>query len=170
MHGSAVLCGRLLAVADRGGVVYDPAAEAPWGPVPAALDLGWRGRAAVVGGILYSYDYLGKIRGYDLEADEWKQVEGLERELPKFLCGATLANLGGLLCVVWEGKRRGRGSGSKEMEIEWAGIEVSKTDGGRLRGSILWSESVILAVPERSSVAHCVALELSVAHCVVLEL
>ncbi|XP_008781021.2 F-box/kelch-repeat protein SKIP6-like [Phoenix dactylifera] len=159
MHGSAVLAGRLLAVADRGGVVYDPAAEVPWRPVPAALDLGWRGRAAVVGGILYSYDYLGKIRGYDLETDEWKQVEGLERELPKFLCGATLANLGGLLCVVWEGKRRGR-SGSKEMEIEWAGIEVLKTDDGGLQGSIVWSESIILAVPKRSSVAHCVAVEL----------
>ncbi|XP_010926231.1 F-box/kelch-repeat protein SKIP6 [Elaeis guineensis] len=159
MHGSAVLSGRVLAVADRGGVVYDPAAELPWGSVPAALDLGWRGRAAVVGGILYSYDYLGKIRGYDLGADEWKQVEGVERELPKFLCGATLANLGGLLCLVWEGKRRWR-SGSKEMEIEWAGIKVSKTDGGGLRGSIVWSESVSLAVPKGSSVAHCVAVEL----------
>lgn len=140
--------------------MYDPAAELPWGPVPAALDLGWRGRAAVVGRILYSYDFLGKIKGYDLEADEWKQVEGVERELPEFLHGATLANLGGLLCVVWEGKRGGRWRKNKEMEIEWAGIEVSKTESGGLRGSIVWSDSIILAVPKRSSIAHCVAVEL----------
>lgn len=161
MHGCAVLGGRILAVADRGGVVYDPAApagEARWGPVPPVLDNGWRGRAAAVGGILYSYDFLGKIRGYDLESNEWKQVEGMEKELPKFLCGATLANLGGLLCLVWEGKDLA--SGNKEMVIEWAGIEVSKTTDGKLQGSLLWQEPVVLDAPKGSSIAHCIALEL----------
>ncbi|WOL12477.1 F-box/kelch-repeat protein SKIP6 [Canna indica] len=161
MHGCAVLGGRILAVVDRGGVVYDPAAppgEASWGPVPPVLDNGWRGRAAVVGGILYSYDFLGKIRGYDEESNEWKQVEGVEKELPKFLCGATLANLGGLLCLLWE--RKDLASGNKEMVIGWAGIEVLKTVDGRLRGSILWQEPLVLEAPRDSSIAHCVALEL----------
>ncbi|XP_074576362.1 F-box/kelch-repeat protein SKIP6-like [Curcuma longa] len=161
MHGCAVLAGRILAVADRGGVVYDPAApldEARWGPVPPVLDDGWRGRATVVGGILYSYDFLGKIRGYDPESDEWKQVEGVEKELPTFLCGATLTNLGGLLCLLWTGKDLA--SGRKEMVIEWAGIEISKTTDGRLQGSLLWQEPVVLDAPKGSYIAHCVPLDL----------
>ncbi|XP_073013403.1 F-box/kelch-repeat protein SKIP6-like [Typha latifolia] len=158
MHGCAVLAGKLLAVADRGGVVYDPAAEPPWGTVPVELDLGWRGRAAVVGEMLYSYDFLGKIKGYDPQMDEWKTVEGVEKELPKFLCGATLANLGGVLCVVWEGK--GDGRRRKEMVVDWAGITVSKTQSGGLQGKVLWTDSVVLALPKGSSVAHCLALEL----------
>ncbi|OAY69224.1 F-box/kelch-repeat protein SKIP6 [Ananas comosus] len=159
MHGSAVLAGRLLAVADRGGVVYDPAAEPPWAAVAPGLDQGWRGRAAAVGGILYSYDFLGHIKGYDPELDEWKRVEGVERELPKFLCGATLSNLGGMLCVVWEGKEKGDRR-KKEMVIDWAGIEVSRTSDGGLKGRVLWVESIELAVPRGSFIAHCLALEL----------
>jgi hypothetical protein len=38
------------------------------------------------------YDYLGKIKGYDVE-----------KGLPKFLCGAKIVNYDGRLCVVWEG-------------------------------------------------------------------
>ncbi|OAY80878.1 F-box/kelch-repeat protein SKIP6 [Ananas comosus] len=88
----------------------------------------------------------GHIKGYDPELDEWKRVEGVERELPKFLCGATLSNLGGMLCVVWEGKEKGDRR-KKEMVIDWAGIEVSRTSDGGLKGSVLWVESIELAVP-----------------------
>ncbi|KAJ6842354.1 putative F-box/kelch-repeat protein SKIP6 [Iris pallida] len=156
MHGTAVLGGKLLAVADRGGIVFDPAA-ASWGPVPPALVLGWRGRAAVVGEVLYTYDYLGKVRGYDWEKGEWRQVEGLERELPSFLCGATLANFGGLLCLVWEGRGKERG---KETEISYAGVDLSRTEGGGIRGRVVWLECGVLKVPRGSSVSHCVTLEL----------
>ena len=34
-----------------------------------------------------------RSRGND-PTKEWMQVEGVENELPKFLCGATLADLG----------------------------------------------------------------------------
>ncbi|PKA51307.1 F-box/kelch-repeat protein SKIP6 [Apostasia shenzhenica] len=164
MHGNAVINGKLLAVADRGGLIYDPAAamdveqEKAWGPLPTALDLGWRGRAAVVGGVLYSYDFLGKIKGYDLAYDDWMPVDGVDKELPKFLHGATLANFGDLLCLVWEGRQSGRVR-SKEMEIACAGIRISRTRTGGLQGSVEWSESVVLAIPKGSSIAHCISLE-----------
>lgn len=158
MHGSAVLNGKLLAMADRGGVVFDPEAsdDAPaWSFVSTELDLGWRGRAAVVDGVLYCYDFLGKIRGYSAKEDRWEEVKGIEKELPKFLCGATLANVGGRLCVVWEGKGRG-----KEMEIACAEIEVFRDSGGGLSGSVIWSDIVVLAVPRGSSVVNCLAVTL----------
>lgn len=163
MHGNAVIGGKLLAMSDHGGVVFEPALDTTktneaqwkaWGPVPTTLDLGWRGRAAAVGEILYSYDFLGKIKGYDLGKDVWITVEGADRDLPKFLHGAALANFGEMLCLVWE--KRGR---SKEMEIICAGIRVFKTNNGGLQGSVEWSETITLAIPKRSLVTHCISLE-----------
>ncbi|XP_058096622.1 F-box/kelch-repeat protein SKIP6-like [Magnolia sinica] len=153
MHGNAVLDGKVYAMADRGGMVFDPVAGT-WCSVSKRLDLGWRGRAAVVDGILYCYDYLGKIRGYDGKEDKWKQLKGVDSELPSFLCGAALANAGGRLCVIWEGKRKG-----KEMEIWSAEINVFKDSGGGLSGVVLWSE-VVMAVLSESSVVNCVAVGL----------
>ncbi|XP_057490993.1 F-box/kelch-repeat protein SKIP6-like isoform X2 [Actinidia eriantha] len=153
MHASAVICGKMYALADRGGVVYD-AVAGEWGEVSTGMDMGWRGRAAVVDGVLYCYDYLGKIRGYDVEEDEWKELKGVEKGLPKFLCGATMVNMGGKLCVVWEGKESG-----KEVEIMCAEIKVQKEQCRGLSGSIVWS-AMILVVPIRSSIVHCAAVGL----------
>ncbi|XP_027077473.1 F-box/kelch-repeat protein SKIP6-like isoform X1 [Coffea arabica] len=152
MHASAVVEGRVYAMADRGGVVYD-VGLGKWGNVSKRLDLGWRGRAAVVRGVLYCYDYLGKIRGYDVEEDVWKELRGVGKGLPRFLCGATMVNFDGRLCVVWEGK----GSG-KEVEIMCADIEVWKDGDGMLSGRILWSD-VILTVPNGAAIVHCMASE-----------
>uniref|UniRef100_A0A5B7BGQ1 Putative F-box/kelch-repeat protein SKIP6 n=1 Tax=Davidia involucrata TaxID=16924 RepID=A0A5B7BGQ1_DAVIN len=153
MNASAVIYDKIYAMADRGGVVYD-AVAAEWGGVSTELDMGWRGRVAVVDGVLYCYDYLGKIRGYGEAEDEWKELKGVEKHLPKFLCGATMANLGGKLCVVWEAKGNG-----KEMEIMCAEIEVRKDRGGGISGSIVWSD-VILVLPKGSSIVHCLAVGL----------
>ncbi|CAI9109221.1 OLC1v1008998C1 [Oldenlandia corymbosa var. corymbosa] len=152
MHASAVIGERIYAMADRGGVVYD-VGEGKWGSVCKRLDLGWRGRAAVVGGILFCYDYLGKIRGYDMEEDRWKELKGVGKGLPKFLCGATMVNFDGRLCVIWEGK----GSG-KEVEIMCADIEVWKDGDGELSGRILWSDA-ILRVPNGAAIVHCMAAD-----------
>ncbi|KVI08537.1 F-box/kelch-repeat protein SKIP6-like [Cynara cardunculus var. scolymus] len=159
MHANAVIDGKIYAMADRGGVVYD-VAEMEWGRVPKRLDLGWRGRAAVIDGVLYCYDYLGKIRGYDVEKDAWKELRGVEKGLPKFLCGATMVDLDGRLCVVWECKEGGGGGGGgKTMDIMCAEIEVRKDKDGGLSGSILWVDA-ILSVPVGSSILHCMAVAL----------
>ncbi|XP_066395502.1 F-box/kelch-repeat protein SKIP6-like [Miscanthus floridulus] len=169
MHGCASLAGKVLAVADRGGLAYDPKAPPAeaWAPVSSVLDMGWKGRAAVVEGILYSYDYLGQVKGYDPDTDSWSTVEGLERELPKFLCGATLANVGGLLYLVWEGKWKGKGKGKGNGEvrsmvvIEWASIRITRVDEGRLRGKVVSRDTTLfLDVPRGSTITHCIALEL----------
>ena len=76
------------------------------------MDQGWKGRACVVEGILYYYDYLGKIKGFNVGRGVWEELKGLEKGLPKFLCWATVVDLGGKLCVVWECQRNGN-----EMEI-----------------------------------------------------
>uniref|UniRef100_A0A0A9DXH6 Uncharacterized protein n=1 Tax=Arundo donax TaxID=35708 RepID=A0A0A9DXH6_ARUDO len=127
--------------------------------------MGWKGRAAVVGGILYSYDYLGQIKGYDPDTDSWSTVEGLERELPRFLCGATLTNVSGLLYLIWEGKGKGKGKGKGEamsmVVIDWAGIEVTRADEGRLRGKVVSRDTVLFRdIPRGSTITHCIALEL----------
>lgn len=154
MHGSAVIGGKLLGVADRGGLMFDPR-TLTWGPVPLNLDLGWKGRAAVVEGILYTYDYMGQIKGYDPMIDEWRQVDGLSRnKLPKFLCGATLSSLGGLLCLVWE-----EGIGTK-MGISCAGIEICKRESGALIGSVKWLERSVVEVTRGSAITHCISVEL----------
>ncbi|KAK4776047.1 hypothetical protein SAY87_024008 [Trapa incisa] len=156
MHASAVVDGKLYAMADRGGFAYDPWKE-EWVPAESELDNGWRGRACVVDGILYCYDYLGKIRGFDWGEGAWKVLKGVEKGLPRFLCGATMVNMGGNLVVVWEGKEVI--GNRKEMEVWCAEIEVRKDWDGELVGEILWSEAV-LTVPFRSTVIQCVAVAL----------
>ncbi|MFQ6633078.1 hypothetical protein Gotur_010955 [Gossypium turneri] len=104
MHASAVIDGKVYAMADRNGVCYD---------------------------------YLGNIRGYDVKEGTWKELKGLEKGLPRFLCGATMANLGGKLMVVWE----------------------SKNGAGELWGNIEWSD-VVLLVPREASIVHCLAVAL----------
>uniref|UniRef100_A0A803KW98 F-box family protein n=1 Tax=Chenopodium quinoa TaxID=63459 RepID=A0A803KW98_CHEQI len=163
MHASAVVDGRLYAMADRNGVIFDPGME-EWGLVSTELDLGWRGRAAVVDGVLYCYDYLGKIRGFDVGENEWKELKGVDNSLPKFLCGATMANVGGRLFVVWEGKANQKanengGWSGQEMEVLCAEILVRKNELGELWGSIVWSD-VIIVIPKGSSVVHCLDVHL----------
>lgn len=152
MHGSAVIGRSVYAMADRGGLVYD-VEVGEWRNVTKRLDLGWRGRAVVVGEVLYCYDYLGKIKGYVVEVDAWKELRGVEKGLPKFLCGATMVNYEEKLCVLWEAKDCG-----KEVEIMAAEIEVWKDKDGNLNGKILWSD-VILSVPKRSAIGHCLAAQ-----------
>lgn len=153
MHGNAVLEGKLLAVADRGGVVFDPVTSS-WDNVSKRLDIGWKGRAAVVDGVLFSYDFLGKIKGYDPRQDRWLELQGVQKYLPKFLSGATLANVAGRLYVVWEGQ-----GSNKETDLLCAALEVDREPNGGLRGTILWSQ-VILSFPRGSSTVQCLSLGL----------
>ncbi|KAL4197692.1 hypothetical protein AMTRI_Chr04g189550 [Amborella trichopoda] len=165
MHGNAVLKGKLLAMADRGGVVDDPRGGTfdgssnseklgSWSFVSMELDTGWRGRAAVVKGILFCYDFLGKIRGYDSEEDKWMELQGVKKSLPKFLCGASLANVGEKLYVVWEGLGR-----NKETELLCAEVDVENKGVGLLWGTVVWYQ-VILSLPKGASTIHCLSLGL----------
>ncbi|EEF30112.1 Protein AFR, putative [Ricinus communis] len=154
MHASAVINEKVYAMADRNGVVYDPR-NRKWESVGVELDSGWRGRACVVDGILFNYDFLGKIKGFDVEKDSWKELRGVEKELPTFLAGATMANVGGKLVVVWEKKGNG-----KELEIWCAEIEVEKKgEDQEIWGKIKWCD-VIHKVPIGSSIVHCLAVTL----------
>ncbi|XP_062007111.1 F-box/kelch-repeat protein SKIP6 [Rosa rugosa] len=152
MHASAVIGGRVYALADRGGVVYDPRTRV-WEGVEKRMDMGWRGRACVVHGMLYCYDYLGKIRGFDAKNRMWKELKGVEKKLPKFLCGATMANVGENLVVLWETKGNG-----KDMEIWCAEIEVKENGDGELWGRIDWSQK-LLSVPKHSNIVQCSAVD-----------
>ncbi|CAN8287740.1 unnamed protein product [Cochlearia groenlandica] len=154
MHASAVIEGKVFAMADRNGVVYEPK-EKKWDVPEKRLDMGWRGRACVIENILYCYDYLGKIRGYDAKDRLWRELRGVE-SLPKFLCGATMADCGGKLAVLWEGKA-GSG-GCRKMEIWCALIAVERRgDGeGEIWGKIECCETVF-TVPNESSIVNCLA-------------
>ncbi|KAJ7567818.1 hypothetical protein O6H91_01G008700 [Diphasiastrum complanatum] len=152
MHGYATLDKKLFAVADTGGVVFDPA-SASWNAISAALDRGWRGRAAVVKGILFSPDYLGKIMGYDLAKDDWQELEGVQLGLPKLTSIVTLCAVSDKLYVLGERPLRGR-----ESELAVAAVEVEKGP-NRLEGRVLWSH----VSPCNMSVAaiiHCLPVRL----------
>lgn len=151
MHASAVVGGKVYAMADRGGVAFDPRSGA-WESVSGELDLGWRGRACVVDEVLYCYDFLGKIKGFDVKRGCWRELKGLN-SLPIFLCGATMADVGGKLVVVWEYQAVKGGIG-KEIDIWCAEIEVSKKQNGELWGGVCWFGKV-LSVPKGSSIVHC---------------
>ncbi|XP_021887604.1 F-box/kelch-repeat protein SKIP6, partial [Carica papaya] len=55
IHASAVIEGKIYSMGDRNGVVYEPSKEM-WEEAEGELDLGWRGRACVIGEVLYCYD------------------------------------------------------------------------------------------------------------------
>ncbi|XP_028755109.1 F-box/kelch-repeat protein SKIP6 [Neltuma alba] len=152
MHASTVVDGKVYAMADRGGVVYDTRNKV-WESAGNELDLGWRGRACVVDGVLYCYDYVGNIKGFDVKKGVWKELRGLGKCLPKFLCGATMADVGGKLFVAWE-----EGSG-KEIHIWCAEIEVKKNEADELWGKIVWLDEV-LSAKKGASIVHCSAVPL----------
>ncbi|CAH9078536.1 unnamed protein product [Cuscuta europaea] len=154
MHASTVMDGKLYAMADRGGLVYN-IGVGRWETIPKRLYMGWRGRPAVVGEVLYCYDCCGNIRGYDVKEDGWKELKGIDEGLPRFLCGATMANSEEKLCVTWERN----GSSCKGVEIMCAQIKVGKDENGDMCGILLWSD-VILSVLKGSSVEHCIAVDM----------
>ncbi|KAL0449111.1 UNVERIFIED_CONTAM: F-box/kelch-repeat protein SKIP6 [Sesamum latifolium] len=127
MHASAMIGSKFYAMADRGGVVYDVGCGS--------------------GGVCL------RDSGYDVEEDVWKELRGVDKGLPKFLCSSTMVNLDGKLCVVWEGKGNG-----KEVDIMCAEIEVKRDVDGGLSGTILRLD-VILVVPKGASISHCLAVE-----------
>ncbi|XP_065873606.1 F-box/kelch-repeat protein SKIP6 [Euphorbia lathyris] len=159
MHASAVVGDKIYAMADRNGVIFDPRTK-KWESVGTELDLGWRGRACVVDGILFCYDFLGTIRGFDVEKNLWKELKGMGKELPRFLSGATMANVGGNLMVVWEMRSNENGIENRDdVEIWCAEIEVEKKEEEDLWGKIKWC-NIVYKVPIGSSIAHCLAVTL----------
>ncbi|KAJ4750552.1 kelch repeat F-box protein [Rhynchospora pubera] len=161
MHGCLVLSGQIVAMAGQFVFGYDPGQNTgscpAWVPAPEELDLGSRRWAVVVNNIVYSYDYTGKIVGYDTGMDNWSTVLGVDKNIPKCKSGVTLANLNGILCVIW--REQIFGSKRKEMVVDWVGIEVTNLGSKGLHGSILWQETVSLDLPCGSSIAHCVVAE-----------
>ncbi|MBA0710965.1 hypothetical protein Golax_010206, partial [Gossypium laxum] len=130
MHVSVVIDGKVYAMDDRNRVCYEVKSE-NWEIVDSDLDNGWWGRAYMINGVLFCYDCLGNIRGYDVNEGTWKELKGLSR----FLCNATMANLGGKLMV----------------------IEVKTNETRELWGNIEWS-NVVLLVPREGSIIHCLAV------------
>ncbi|KAJ4767596.1 F-box/kelch-repeat protein SKIP6 [Rhynchospora pubera] len=161
MHGCLVLSGQIVAMSGQFVFAYDPGQNTgscpAWVPAPEELDLGWRRWAVVVNNIVYSYDYTDKIVGYDAGMDNWSTVLGVDKNIPKCKSGVTLANLNGILCVIW--REQIFGSKRKEMVVDWVGIEVTNLGSEGLHGSILWQETVSLDLPCGSSIAHCVVAE-----------
>lgn len=78
------------------------------------------------GGVVYSYDCLGKIKGYD-PAEVWMQVEGGEGATQVLVWGHAGGSWG-LMCLVWEGKDGRRAT--MAMLICCSGIEISRTEDG----------------------------------------
>ncbi|KAJ4966959.1 hypothetical protein NE237_018808 [Protea cynaroides] len=151
VRGTAMMKQKLIVLLDGGVFVFDPC-DSSWDYIPTEINLVRNGRASVVDGIVYYCDYLGKIRGFDVEEGKWKNLEGVQKDLPKILNGVTLANVGGKLRVLWQEMDTG-----KQTEIFCAEVEVHKDSNGDLWGSIVWSQA-LLVIPE-SSIVECLEVE-----------
>ncbi|KAJ4969022.1 hypothetical protein NE237_015723 [Protea cynaroides] len=117
---------KLIVLLDGGFFVFDPC-DSSWDYVPTEINLVRNGRASVVDGIVYYFDYLGKIRGFNVEEGKWKNLKGVQKDLAKILNGVTLANVGGKLHVLWQEMDTG-----KQTEIFCAEVEVRKDSNGDL--------------------------------------
>ncbi|KAJ7570512.1 hypothetical protein O6H91_01G123600 [Diphasiastrum complanatum] len=153
MYGYATLDKKLIAFADTHGVVFDPASVS-WNAISSVLDDGWRGRAAVVKDILFSQDYLGNVKGYDLTKDDWQELEGVEIRLPIFHSIATLCAVSDRLYVLEERPLRDR----ELSELTVVGVEVEKSP-NRLEGRVLWSHVGSWNVSV-GAIIHCLPVRL----------
>eukprot|EP00262_Sarcandra_glabra_P001956 TRINITY_DN1213_c0_g2_i1.p1 TRINITY_DN1213_c0_g2~~TRINITY_DN1213_c0_g2_i1.p1 ORF type:complete len:399 (+),score=30.53 TRINITY_DN1213_c0_g2_i1:94-1197(+) len=154
IYSSLVLEDKLYAVEDSGVIVFDPAGSpSQWSSGSPELESGWTGKATVVDGILYNYDFYGKLQGYDGKENMWKKLRGVDKELQG--PPSCLAAVGGRLFAVWKGKSKGE----REIEIVGAEVEVCKGSCGELKGFVVWSD-VIKSVPSSSLISHCCAVGL----------
>ena len=138
MHGNVVLRDKIYAVADMGGIVFDPL-HSLWDSISIELDKGWRGKAAVVNGILFSCDNLGKILGYVVEEDCWFELQGWETELPRISSCAMLTNVGGKLYVLWELSQHGW-----DRKFMLASLKISR-EPRVLTAKVLWYHMSVLS-------------------------
>ncbi|KAK3431414.1 hypothetical protein EUGRSUZ_E03295 [Eucalyptus grandis] len=136
MHASAVVDGRIYAMADWDSVMYDVDKEV-WESVESEIDKGWRGRGTLI----------------DREG-VWTALKGEESWPPEFMYGVRMANLGGNLAVVWEGKE-----GGEEKEVWCAVIAVKKDEHGKQVGCFCWLDSVF-KVSKGSLIVNCLVVEL----------
>ncbi|KAL3740112.1 hypothetical protein ACJRO7_021401 [Eucalyptus globulus] len=105
MHARAVVDGRIYAMVDWGSVMYDMDKEV-WESVESEIDKRWRGRGILIDGVLYCFGSQ-KIRGFDVKEGVWKELKSVESWPTEFMYGVRMANLGGNLVVLWEGRERG---------------------------------------------------------------
>lgn len=169
---SCVVDGRIYARTVNNWIVFNPITEG-WSIIESKKSkLRWRGRPAVLAGVIYFQRFTGDITGYDVGKnvwkelkvehwnkvkvgnDEWKEVKVM---FPKFLDGVTMGTLDGNLCVFWE-KQHKTEKGVK-VDIKCVEIEVSEAGDGGLNGLVL-REREIMQLPSKSSAVHCLSVYL----------
>ncbi|KAJ3702664.1 hypothetical protein LUZ61_006369 [Rhynchospora tenuis] len=163
MFDCVVLSSRIVAktLAHPGLVAYDPGQNtgscSAWVLMPEGLKLGWTGRSAVVNSVLYTYDSVYKIKGYDAGTDKWRPVMGVDIDLPTFAICVKLVNFHGVLCVIW--LQSSIENNTNEMVVNWMGLGVTDLGSEGLHGSILWLENVAVGVPFGSYILHGVVAD-----------
>ncbi|KAL6219037.1 hypothetical protein ACLB2K_012243 [Fragaria x ananassa] len=77
------------------GLRFDPSTGC-WEAVanPVEVQGKWMHINAMIGGRVYTLANRDGIRGFDAKNRVWKEFKGVEKKLLKFLCGATMANVG----------------------------------------------------------------------------
>ncbi|PON58736.1 BTB-kelch protein [Parasponia andersonii] len=132
----------------RDGFMFYPNARR-WEVFKGEMQSGWNGQSCVVNGVLYCYTANGRLKGFDEKNGVWKEVNGVHKDLPNYMSGASMVDLGGRLVVVWgDNDLNGLGESLKgrKMEVRCAEIEVKKDGDGDFWGEVQWSEKVL--VPE----------------------
>lgn len=153
MHGSAVLDDKLFAVGDLGGLVMDPCSN-KWGSISASLDRGWRGKVAVVKGMLFSWNYSDKIMAYHLGKDDWRALELVENPLPKLQWGFVMASVSRRLFVL------GECSSKRDVSVlSMSAVDVEEGPDQKLRGRIVWSHDSQFDL-RVAAIVHCLPIGL----------
>ncbi|KAL8110692.1 F-box/kelch-repeat protein SKIP6-like [Apium graveolens] len=151
---SCAVDGRIYARTVNNWIVFNPTTE-EWSVIESKKSkLRWRGRPAVLAGVIYFQRFTGDIIGYDVGKNVWKELKVM---FPKFLDGVTVGTLDGNLCVLWE-KQHKTEKGVK-VDIKCVEIEVSEAGDGELNGLVL-RERVIMQLPSKSSAVHCLSVYL----------
>ncbi|KAK1371612.1 hypothetical protein POM88_037704 [Heracleum sosnowskyi] len=149
IYATCVVDSEIYAMTRKGWMVFNTMTE-EWRIIDRAMifNFRWGGRLAVASGVIYCYDFSGKIWGYIVQKDEWKELTGT---LPVISSGVTIFGLYGKLCVVWEVNCR------KETKIMYADIEVAEKSDGGLSGSVSWSGAIFYLAPG-SVLAHSLSV------------
>lgn len=144
---SFAIDGKIYIMDRKNSFVYDPKEGRV--ETDELLDTQWSVGSCVIDGRIYTFGSKNRIWVFDPIAMVWDRLKGLD-DLPDKRDGSRMSNLGGNLAIMFNLEK-----GS--TQICCTEIRLERREGGKIWGTVLWS-NIVITLKEPSTIVRCLAV------------